>query len=122
MHSELYVLLNWTTSIFIFFFNDTATTEIYTLSLHDALPIWGLCWDPPCRMVVNILQNKRQPRTTQDRKSTRLNSSHLVISYAVFCLKKKIQTIKHKSDRLNITKIFMPMIVIILTMLSLIVS
>src|SRR5215204_7186218 len=66
---------------FFFFFNDTATTEIYTLSLHDALPIsptpmrwWHRC---PAR------------RRWRDRKSTRLNSSHTVISYAVFCLKKK---------------------------------
>src|SRR5256885_11832658 len=90
---------------FFFFFNDTATTEIYTLSLHDALPIscapgrrrspaslrgcfasqryhrarWGRA--APCE----------RPRggRERDRKSTRLNSSHLVISYAVFCLKKK---------------------------------
>src|SRR5256885_7997686 len=90
-----------------FFFNDTATTEIYTLSLHDALPICGRKVQViagPCSV-----ENKQQlletahavkemgasglrggafkPRT--DRKSTRLNSSHLVISYAVFCLKKK---------------------------------
>src|SRR5689334_24476697 len=77
-----------------FFFNDPATTEIYTLSLHDALPIChrrhrrrrdagrGQGADvrgrPPCG---------RPPRS--DRKSTRLNSSHSSISYAVFCLKKK---------------------------------
>src|SRR5258708_32395687 len=68
-----------------FFFNDTATTEIYTLSLHDALPIskassgsWATCIG-------------RRPACAQcrDRKSTRLNSSHQIISYAVFCLKKK---------------------------------
>src|SRR5258705_8766304 len=80
-----------------FFFNDTATTEIYTLSLHDALPIssprsgprpsqpgysaqrattWAASWVTVTAQVV-------------DRKSTRLNSSHLGISYAVFCLKKK---------------------------------
>src|SRR6266478_9183296 len=68
---------------FFFFFNDTATTEIYTLSLHDALPI-SVCphrW--PGRAPV--------PRAAacRDRKSTRLNSSHSQISYAVFCLKKK---------------------------------
>src|SRR6202021_4294680 len=69
---------------FFFFFNDTATTEIYTLSLHDALPIcprWGSrCGSrgPPCCR-----------SGSQDRKSTRLNSSHANISYAVFCLKKK---------------------------------
>src|SRR6266446_1293849 len=70
-------------SVFLFFFNDTATTEIYTLSLHDALPISSrVPWTPP-----RSLEADWQPR--RDRKSTRLNSSHLVISYAVFCLKKK---------------------------------
>src|SRR2546430_6086646 len=70
----------------IFFFNDTATTEIYTLSLHDALPIStskarrGSRRFPGCT-------NHRACST--DRKSTRLNSSHSQISYAVFCLKKK---------------------------------
>src|SRR5438067_4676033 len=78
---------------FFFFFKDTATTEIYTLSLHDALPI------PPagCRLSYAGLDGKlRQtalrfdPDPTElDRKSTRLNSSHVSISYAVFCLKKK---------------------------------
>src|SRR5215216_6994449 len=68
-----------------FFFNDTATTEIYTLSLHDALPI----------LSQRCLRTRGRPRSTgcparrQDRKSTRLNSSHQIISYAVFCLKKK---------------------------------
>src|SRR2546430_13349108 len=83
------------TSIFlsIFFFNDTATTEIYTLSLHDALPICGAgpgCYNRP------LLQRHYPhsvlgagPKTHSDRKSTRLNSSHSQISYAVFCLKKK---------------------------------
>src|SRR6516162_11497535 len=71
---------------FFFFFNDTATTEIYTLSLHDALPICTSSWPgPPARP-------RSPPRTGTDRKSTRLNSSHLVISYAVFCLKKKKTT------------------------------
>src|SRR5437660_4184134 len=82
-----------------FFFNDPATTEIYTLSLHDALPI-SKASDPPDkdkleRLVrVRRLQGLKQrllgsflQRT--DRKSTRLNSSHVAISYAVFCLKKK---------------------------------
>src|ERR1035441_10945950 len=71
-------------AVFFFFFNDTATTEIYTLSLHDALPIsiedpdyYTKAWTVP----LNI--------KWRDRKSTRLNSSHLGISYAVFCLKKK---------------------------------
>src|SRR3982750_5004466 len=74
---------------FFFFFNDTATTEIYTLSLHDALPISRHHW--ACRR-----RAPRWPRawTVRDRKSTRLNSSHDQISYAVFCLKKKKRTKK----------------------------
>src|SRR2546430_13350642 len=74
-----------------FFFNDTATTEIYTLSLHDALPISGSA-------VPNAVVTARNEETgairrgQTDRKSTRLNSSHSQISYAVFCLKKKKQT------------------------------
>src|SRR3989442_7723432 len=75
----------------VFFFNDTATTEIYTLSLHDALPIFttqARCW----RMSVagdKIRCFCSSKRCRKDRKSTRLNSSHVRISYAVFCLKKK---------------------------------
>src|SRR3712207_8846330 len=81
----------------VFFFNDTATTEIYTLSLHDALPI--------CRRRSRRLLRReggrdatRKPGRGQrdrgvDRKSTRLNSSHANISYAVFCLKKNKSTI-----------------------------
>src|SRR2546426_1509985 len=90
-----------------FFFNDTATTEIYTLSLHDALPICPIDGG----MVDEFIQRHHGKKSVryivpemkeildsthgvivyqeQDRKSTRLNSSHLVISYAVFCLKKK---------------------------------
>src|SRR2546430_3833593 len=74
-----------------FFFNDTATTEIYTLSLHDALPI-------SCRRR-GLRRHDGETATlrgagvsgysARDRKSTRLNSSHSQISYAVFCLKKK---------------------------------
>src|SRR5215510_7487819 len=71
---------------FFFFFNDTATTEIYTLSLHDALPI-SPCSPPRTRSWLAII--RRLSRTCTDRKSTRLNSSHVAISYAVFCLKKK---------------------------------
>src|SRR2546426_10912030 len=83
-----------------FFFNDTATTEIYTLSLHDALPIWYTT-DDLLRMYypveeIHVQKGKLWRKLDQeihaglrDRKSTRLNSSHLVISYAVFCLKKK---------------------------------
>src|SRR5256885_11617145 len=77
-------------SIFFFFFNDTATTEIYTLSLHDALPIsrdHRLHRDGAGHVV--HVRDRPECREDRDRKSTRLNSSHLVISYAVFCLKKK---------------------------------
>src|SRR5258707_15629004 len=72
-----------------FFFNDTATTEIYTLSLHDALPI---SWTFPrfCPAAVWLRCGTEGLREgSSDRKSTRLNSSHANISYAVFCLKKK---------------------------------
>src|SRR5258708_31442591 len=83
-----------------FFFNDTATTEIYTLSLHDALPIFGELRHQhllrpvrgpgrggvPVERVGGVLH---QHGDGEDRKSTRLNSSHQIISYAVFCLKKK---------------------------------
>src|SRR2546430_10939425 len=74
-----------------FFFNDTATTEIYTLSLHDALPI---CSWPKSQRRIRRSRPPSAHRTahrasTRDRKSTRLNSSHSQISYAVFCLKKK---------------------------------
>src|SRR2546430_12207817 len=83
-----------------FFFNDTATTEIYTLSLHDALPIshelpvlgTGDTELPPPVAPVGVEGNARVMRERSaggDRKSTRLNSSHSQISYAVFCLKKK---------------------------------
>src|SRR2546426_11741884 len=81
-----------------FFFNDTATTEIYTLSLHDALPIsiGGHRRHPARDERVRIprppaprVSGHGRPGRDVDRKSTRLNSSHLVISYAVFCLKKK---------------------------------
>src|SRR3712207_7165205 len=97
-----------------FFFNDTATTEIYTLSLHDALPISSSARGRPTPEPLALgargvprndrpdphhpgFRRDRPPpcvRTvavagTQDRKSTRLNSSHANISYAVFCLKKK---------------------------------
>src|SRR3712207_7382119 len=80
-----------------FFFNDTATTEIYTLSLHDALPIFprhrpghhgrAVRRHPRRRHLPVVRLPRRRHRT--DRKSTRLNSSHANISYAVFCLKKK---------------------------------
>src|SRR2546430_8004621 len=94
---------------FFFFFNDTATTEIYTLSLHDALPIStpgaqfvGTTDNQPLELKVGGARALRlEPHGAaaaslaggyfQDRKSTRLNSSHSQISYAVFCLKKKKQ-------------------------------
>src|SRR2546428_7450588 len=78
-----------------FFFNDTATTEIYTLSLHDALPISESVGSiSPRRATMESRISLRccncvTVTTFQDRKSTRLNSSHDQISYAVFCLKKK---------------------------------
>src|SRR3712207_8460963 len=93
-----------------FFFNDTATTEIYTLSLHDALPIFVKVAAPFVpfmseeiyqNLVVNLDKEAVEsvhlctwPQYNLDRKSTRLNSSHANISYAVFCLKKK----KYNSD------------------------
>src|SRR3989440_1906373 len=116
--------LSYSTVFFFFFFNDTATTEIYTLSLHDALPIFAVTrrsfrrklnrrrkfsdcsWRQPCRWPETWLPTHGScvlsaPRLTalrvsEDRKSTRLNSSHDQISYAVFCLKKKK---KEESDR-----------------------
>src|SRR5438034_6897748 len=86
-----------------FFFNDTATTEIYTLSLHDALPIsrkseGGTRNNADCsafplpRSAFRVwggVDAQHRSEAKRDRKSTRLNSSHTVISYAVFCLKKK---------------------------------
>src|SRR5256885_6101444 len=72
---------------FFFFFNDTATTEIYTLSLHDALPICPAI--QPRQLRLSPCSCRSSGFSPRDRKSTRLNSSHLVISYAVFCLKKK---------------------------------
>src|SRR3712207_9184030 len=86
---------------FFFFFNDTATTEIYTLSLHDALPISdavaqakAIFGEPTARDLsepptVRWRQEHSTVLIKRDRKSTRLNSSHANISYAVFCLKKK---------------------------------
>src|SRR2546430_16847751 len=76
---------------YFFFFNDTATTEIYTLSLHDALPISrrGLRPGQPHRRRQTNRDRVRAGPEELDRKSTRLNSSHSQISYAVFCLKKK---------------------------------
>src|SRR2546430_8729700 len=84
---------------FFFFFNDTATTEIYTLSLHDALPI-SRQKAPRNPRALSRTINRRAPKSpappATDRKSTRLNSSHSQISYAVFCLKKKKK--KHSNN------------------------
>src|SRR5690625_5788484 len=103
-----------------FFFHDPATSEIYTLSLHDALPICSL--EPPfdskllqdtsvkgtkaeqtSTTVLNARSRNRNQQDGGDRKSTRLNSSHVAISYAVFCLKKKttnkLYTTRKKTDR-----------------------
>src|SRR3989304_9242313 len=76
-----------------FFFNDTATTEIYTLSLHDALPILHAL-QPAC---TGMAPQRIKEEFGEDRKSTRLNSSHGYISYAVFCLKKTTQVTKRPS-------------------------
>src|SRR5438309_3488741 len=81
-----------------FFFTDTAPTEIYTLSLHDALPISRRrrtrgCGRSGCGLSgptdPDLLLRRSHALGLRDRKSTRLNSSHSSISYAVFCLKKK---------------------------------
>src|SRR2546427_7942007 len=100
---------------FFFFFNDTATTEIYTLSLHDALPICSMKRAQKSTVLdirranrssvlrrIYLGQSMSRQELSQhsglssDRKSTRLNSSHSQISYAVFCLKKKKQNSKCK--------------------------
>src|SRR5208282_6523475 len=97
-----FVVRNLFFFLFFFFFNDTATTEIYTLSLHDALPIFVAL------VMVALLVRVPAPvqpsavvlELDEDRKSTRLNSSHGSISYAVFCLKKKK---KHTQDNRRIS-------------------
>src|SRR2546429_3949815 len=93
-----------TVSLVFFFFNDTATTEIYTLSLHDALPICS-CWSRACTTSISwsmggIGRSRTGSRRCAgtDRKSTRLNSSHGYISYAVFCLKNNIEQVSHAED------------------------
>src|SRR2546430_16328486 len=90
---------------YFFFFNDTATTEIYTLSLHDALPISVRAARAARKLVATVraieplakagvqLDALVSSAKDEDRKSTRLNSSHSQISYAVFCLKKKITNV-----------------------------
>src|SRR3712207_7473090 len=98
--------------LIFFFFNDTATTEIYTLSLHDALPIYlpdhftrqfspmlalavAAQVTTTLRFATTMLDNDFRHPEVIDRKSTRLNSSHANISYAVFCLKKKDNHVRH---------------------------
>src|SRR2546422_11665556 len=102
----LLCFLTLPSSFFFFFFNDTATTEIYTLSLHDALPISGppfsknaaVPWATCPRPCAAGIQSAPKSAGILDRKSTRLNSSHGYISYAVFCLKKKKKNTK-KTER-----------------------
>src|SRR5436309_8037860 len=84
--------------LLFFFFNDPATTEIYTLSLHDALPIYQERHKPVAGKLLRAVprQVDEQLEEASDRKSTRLNSSHVKISYAVFCLKKKKKKFHNK--------------------------
>src|SRR3712207_7569355 len=103
---------------YFFFFNDTATTEIYTLSLHDALPISitvAVSFATRTSMVpiIGCIHAQIPPiggkeRFDRDRKSTRLNSSHANISYAVFCLKKKntheMSSSLQRSPAINLTR------------------
>src|SRR2546430_14865006 len=101
MCQSLFTFFTFRTKVIFFFFNDTATTEIYTLSLHDALPICRRHADWPLGAVLvsmEVAGSAAQGVILEydalrgDRKSTRLNSSHSQISYAVFCLKKKKMT------------------------------
>src|SRR5690348_17403287 len=108
----LHILLRFSYHLLLsfsfFFFNDTATTEIYTLSLHDALPISPVDVRRSHRAAARSRQGRSGGPTTSsgsDRKSTRLNSSHPSISYAVFCLKKKKNKNKNNLE-LHIKKIY----------------
>src|SRR5438552_11482845 len=102
---------------FLFFFNAPATTHIYTLSLHDALPICTPCGGG-CPRRTDGRSNRCARRTRairssiRDRKSTRLNSSHQIISYAVFCLKKKTNNAttlyERHADRLSVASSSLP--------------
>src|SRR5258708_21361608 len=103
------MILLMTCFFLFFFFNDTATTEIYTLSLHDALPISGayaflsqghLEWMALLFWGIFLFW-QIFPIFVTDRKSTRLNSSHQIISYAVFCLKKKNTNTSRTSHQTN---------------------
>src|SRR3712207_8648038 len=107
----------------VFFFNDTATTEIYTLSLHDALPISydvakstvtisakvaevdkALGGSSAGKEATGLNVTTMNQLRAQDRKSTRLNSSHANISYAVFCLKKKKKRTTVENDTKNVSR------------------
>src|SRR5207302_10156598 len=94
----LFIIIPPLLFFFFFFFNDTATTEIYTLSLHDALPILREAKEGAFTCLVATIWAASMGQTDLDRKSTRLNSSHVKISYAVFCLKKKKKK-KHKKKK-----------------------
>src|SRR5687768_17813040 len=110
MHSTYVLLIVRIICLIVFFFNDTATTEIYT-PLHDALPIFvdrrrhrwfvgPLCRARRCRERKSRAARRERAAPSralddEDRKSTRLNSSHGYISYAVFCLKKKKNRLLH---------------------------
>src|SRR3989442_16032543 len=90
------LILPYSVFFFFFFFNDTATTEIYTLSLHDALPIYAGGRFGTTEVTLGAGRGATLGNVTRDRKSTRLNSSHVRISYAVFCLKKKKKKQKNR--------------------------
>src|SRR3712207_7583744 len=111
-------MISFRSPTLLVFFNDTATTEIYTLSLHDALPIFELLAyllqgarvdghpdllnlpEHVGERQLHVVVEPREPHLLQDRKSTRLNSSHANISYAVFCLKKKTtSTVQQTTSR-----------------------
>src|SRR5438477_8655090 len=96
-----FLSLMFITLFFFFFFNDTATTEIYTLSLHDALPIYV---NAPLPAMTLSGERPERVGCGLDRKSTRLNSSHMSISYAVFCLKKKKKKKKIKKKKPKIKR------------------
>src|SRR5205814_9564355 len=105
--SSFFIFTHFSSFFFFFFFNAPSPSDIYTLSLHDALPIWFFCVGLPVPLIDNMRSSATSAhlrvcwstlisfttlpssRFSRDRKSTRLNSSHLGISYAVFCLKKK---------------------------------
>src|SRR5438477_8381269 len=97
------ILSTGTLAKYFFFLNATATTEIYTLSLHDALPIYKGIDLPLLAHHAAVTANATDVASNErDRKSTRLNSSHMSISYAVFCLKKKTHHPQQPAQRRRI--------------------